>query len=108
LSDATNPDVLQQNLVLANNNIFAVFCGHDGTTTDGAGMNIVTRANGKKVYIMMANYQYDSSYPGYFLVLQFDSKQMRVRTYSPESGGLFKTDSQSQFDWTVDLVNYLN
>jgi hypothetical protein len=40
-------------------------------------------------------------------ILQFDSREIRGRSYSPFSGG-FDPDDENQFDWAMDISEYIN
>jgi hypothetical protein len=94
-------EILWQNLVKSNQQIFAVFCGHmhdefDQTSTNGAG---------KPVFEMLADYQEGSEGgAGYLRLYTFDGegRQIRVRTFSP-SLNKFETDENSEFQLAVDF-----
>lgn len=94
-------DDLWPSLIYPNSNIRIVICGHDGTTEIGNAFRESEHADGSKVYQIMCNFQYWSSYPGYFVLLKFDSsKTVRFRTYSPTLQS-YKTDTQSSIDLTL-------
>jgi len=97
--DVYDGDELWEELIYDNNNIRFVFCGHDGSSTDGSGMRISTHADSSPVYQMMTNYQY---YPvnnsGYLVLLNFTSINVSFRTYSPWTDS-YKNDSESRADW---------
>jgi hypothetical protein len=87
-------------LVLGNDNIAFVLCGHD--LGDGIGRLTSVRPDGTKVHQLLANYQMgELGGAGYLRLLQFlpDQRRVRVRTYSPYLDR-FKTDSDN--DFTLD------
>ena len=98
-TDVNDGTDLWTNLIYPNNNISFVICGHDGRSDDGASMRISSHADDSPIYQVMANYQYYANFPGYLLLLSFNSNTVSLRTYSPYIDE-YKTDAESQADWT--------
>ena len=98
-TDVNDGTDLWTKLVYPNNNVRFVICGHDGLSDDGSGLRISIHEDGSNIYQVMSNYQYYPDYPGYLLLLEFSGENIRLRTYSPYLDE-YKTDSESQEDWT--------
>lgn len=97
---------IYQKLVLPHPNVRMVFSGHD----TGAARLASTRPDGSTVYQMLSDYQWynfdASNYDGgggYLRLLQldYDAKQVTVRTYSPYLAS-YLTDEQNQFVFELD------
>ncbi|HVV48620.1 MAG TPA: metallophosphoesterase [Polyangia bacterium] len=84
-------------LVVRNDNILFVLCGHD--LGDGVGRLDSARPDGTTVHQILANYQMQAlGGGGYLRLLQFSpaERRVRVRTYSPYLNE-FKTDPDNDF-----------
>jgi hypothetical protein len=85
-------------LIVANDNIRFVLCGHD--LEDGVGRLTSRRPDGSQVHQILANYQTLSlGGDGFLRLMLFFPTEHRValRTYSPFLNS-FKTDPDNQFD----------
>jgi hypothetical protein len=92
---------LWQTFVRPNSQIFMVLNGHFSGEYHQTSIN----AAGKPVYEMVADYQSrDEGGGGFLRLITFDpdAGRIRVRSYSPLSN-TFETDSNSQFNFIVDL-----
>jgi hypothetical protein len=94
-------EAMWQQLVLPNSNVRLVFCGHQ----TGWARLTSTRPDGTTVHQMLSDYQWlngENFGYGYLRIVQLDyaSKEIRVRTFSPYLNG-FLTDDPNQF--TLDL-----
>lgn len=85
-------------LILGNDNIRFVLCGHD--LEDGVGRLTSVRPDGSQVHQILANYQTLSlGGDGFLRLMRFSPTERRValRTYSPYLN-TFKTDPDNQFE----------
>jgi Calcineurin-like phosphoesterase len=85
-------------LILGNDNIRFVLCGHD--LEDGIGRLTSTRPDGSQVHQLLANYQMLPMGGGGFLRLMWffpADGRVALRTYSPFLN-TFKTDPDNQFE----------
>jgi hypothetical protein len=102
LSDASPGGVndgeeIWKKLVVKNDNILFVLCGHD--LGAGIGRLTSTRPDGTKVHQILANYQMEArGGEGYLRLMRFSPTQRKVviLTYSPYLDR-FKVDSDNQF-----------
>jgi hypothetical protein len=84
-------------LVVKNDNVLFVLCGHD--LGDGVGRLTSIRPDGTRVHQLLANYQMEElGGAGYLRLLRFfpDRRRVHVRTYSPYLDR-FKTDPDNDF-----------
>jgi 3',5'-cyclic AMP phosphodiesterase CpdA len=87
-------------LVLPNDNVLFVLCGHD--LGDGIGRLTSTRPDGTRVHQLLANYQMGAlGGSGYLRLMTFSpgERRVRVRTYSPYLDR-YKTDPDNDFTLT--------
>ncbi|HOP10740.1 MAG TPA: metallophosphoesterase [Oscillospiraceae bacterium] len=96
--DNAGTDILEK-LVIPNQNVFMVLCGHF------ADQRFVTLKNeGREIYAMLSDYELEKPYygNGWMRVLRFFPKQNRVSvsTYSPFLDE-YKTDNKNKFDFKM-------
>lgn len=98
--DVNDGDDIWTNLIYPNNNIRLVICGHDGTATVGSAIRTSQHADNSYVHQILSDYQYYASYPGYIILLKFNSTTINFRSYSPYLG-TYNTDVGSYGEWTI-------
>ena len=97
LPGVNDGEEIWQKLVVKNDNIRFVLCGHD--LGDGIGRLTSVRPDGTKVHQLLANYQMGAlGGAGYLRLMEFlpGRRRVRVRTYSPYLDR-FKTDPDNDF-----------
>jgi parallel beta-helix repeat protein len=92
---------IYNNVVVPNNNVFLVLCGHN----HGEVMRSSSFDNNRIVYQILADYQdYDNGGNGYLRIIKFAPAENKiyVKTYSSYQNQ-YETDSNSQFELTYPI-----